>query len=97
VNSISPISFDIFFPCYPMIAHRNYSLRLSFCCAALHISSVHNLHGLPSHYIHPWVPYATLFFHPDDGDSRIHWNTFTRLHIISQKTANFQYHYILIF
>ena len=89
--------FCCFLPWYPMIALRNDTLRLSFCCTALHISSVQGLRSLSRHYIHLCVPYAILFFHPDDGDSRILWNTFIRLHIMSQKKTIFQYHYILVF
>jgi hypothetical protein len=37
--------FCCFLPCYPIIAHRNDSLKLSFCCAALHINSFHSWHG----------------------------------------------------
>lgn len=48
-----PHQFWCFSPCYAVTAHRNYSLRLSFCYATLHIDSLHDLHGLPSRYIHP--------------------------------------------
>lgn len=40
--------FCCFFPSCAMISQRNDSRKLSFCCAALHINSVHGWHGFPA-------------------------------------------------